>query len=35
MNPYRLTLLLNALEPPKKPEQEQEQSLSAYLNGGT
>ena len=35
MNPYRLTLLLNALEPPKEREPEQEQSLLAYLNGGT
>lgn len=35
MNPYRLTLLLNALEPPEKPEPEQPQSLSAYINGGT
>lgn len=33
MNPYRMTLLLNALEPPKKPEEPQ--SLLAYINGGT
>lgn len=32
MNPHRLTLLLNELEPKKQPEQPQ--SLSAYLNGG-
>lgn len=31
MNPYRLTLLLDALEPPKKQEP---QSLSEYLSGG-
>lgn len=33
MNPHRLTLLLDALEPPKKTEEPQ--SLSAYINGGT
>lgn len=33
MSPHRLTLLLDALEPPKKPEEPQ--SLSAYINGGT
>lgn len=33
MSPRRLTLLLDALEPPKK--QEEPQSLSAYINGGT
>ena len=33
MSPHRLTLLLDALEPPKKPEVPQ--SLSAYINGGT
>ena len=33
MSPHRLTLLLDALEPPKKPEAPQ--SLSAYINGGT
>lgn len=33
MSPRRLTLLLDALEPPKKPEEPQ--SLSDYINGGT
>lgn len=33
MSPHRMTLLLDALEPPKKPEEPQ--SLSAYINGGT
>ena len=33
MSPRRLTLLLDALEPPKKPEEPQ--SLSVYINGGT
>nr|DAG54025.1 MAG TPA: hypothetical protein [Caudoviricetes sp.] len=33
MSPRRLTLLLDALEPPKEPEEQQ--SLSAYINGGT
>ena len=33
MSPHRLTLLLDALEPTKK--QEEPQSLSAYINGGT
>nr|DAD74277.1 MAG TPA: hypothetical protein [Siphoviridae sp. ctFy320]DAZ13482.1 MAG TPA: hypothetical protein [Caudoviricetes sp.] len=33
MNPRRITLLLDALAPQK--QQEQPQSLSAYLNGGT
>lgn len=36
MSPRRITLLLDALAPQKQPEQqEQPQSLSAYLNGGT
>lgn len=36
MSPRRITLLLDALSPQKQPEQqEQPQSLSAYLNGGT
>ena len=33
MSPRRLTLLLDALEPKKKPEEPK--SLSAYINGGT
>ena len=33
MSPRRLTRLLDALEPPKKPEEPK--SLSAYINGGT
>nr|DAL06282.1 MAG TPA: hypothetical protein [Caudoviricetes sp.] len=32
MTPYRLTALLDALEPAQKPEEPQ--SLSAYLSGG-
>ena len=36
MSPHRITLLLDALAQKKQTEQqEQPQSLSAYLNGGT